>query len=314
VDKLGSRSWEDSQIDVSKTFAEMRHLGQAFNMMSEKLRTSYNDLEDTVEERTHMLREANEQLKQKGTELQRINSLLSDSDRKKSGMMAAISGELRQPLGAIIAFTQNVLDNSYSHQDQVRYLGDIMGNAQMLDDQVSDLMSMSQIEAGLMSLDYTEFKFEDILKDIRKIVNPIVERKSLKFSVDIDAVAASMVADENKIKHVLRNLLSNAVKYTPEGGWIRVKVEPLMVEGQQDMVLIQVSDSGVGIKPENLSSVFTQIWQGEQGVQSGQENHGLGLAIVKVFVELHGGTIDVKSIWQKGTLFSIRLPVGLDEF
>ncbi|MCL1917328.1 MAG: DUF3365 domain-containing protein [Peptococcaceae bacterium] len=314
VDKLGGRSWEDSRIDVSKTFAEMRSLGVAFNTMSENLRRSYTTLEDTVEERTHMLREANEQLKQKGTELQRINSLLSDSDRKKSGMIAALSGELRQPLSAIIAFTQNVMENSYSHQDQIRYLDDIRGNAQMLDDQISDLMAMSQIEAGLMSLDYTEFKVEDVFKDLRKIVNPIVERKGLKLSVDIDSATSSLVADEKKVVHILRNLLSNAVKYTPEGGWIRVKVEPASREDGQDMILIQVSDSGIGIKPEDLSSLFTQMWQGEQGSQGGQDNHGLGLAIVKILIELHGGTIDVKSIWQKGTLFSIRIPGGLEQF
>jgi two-component system phosphate regulon sensor histidine kinase PhoR len=122
-----------------------------------------------------------------------------------------------------------------------------------------------------------------------------------------------MVADYNKIKHVLRNLLSNSLKYTPEGGWIRVRVEPIPVSrDSQEMVLIQVSDSGVGIKSGDLPNIFTKMWQDKKPGDS-EESGGLGLAIVKIFIELHGGTVDVKSVWQKGTLFSIRVPSNADE-
>ena len=310
VDRIGDRSWGDSQADTYNNFEEMHQLGLAFNTMSSKLQSSYDNLEEQVEVRTQMLREANEQLRVKGQELQYINSLLSDSDRQKSELMAAISNELSQPLNAIISFTQNALEHS-QNQGQVKYLSEILGNAQMLDDQISDLLAMSQIEAGLMGLDYTEFKFEDILEDLRKMVDPVVERKLLNFSINIDETTTSVVADESKIVHVLRNLLSNAIKYTPEGGWVRLDIGPqpeAKDEKQQDMISIRISDSGIGIKTEDLPNVFTRMWRSGEEASRGLTNHGLGLAIAKIFVELHGGSVDIKSIWQKGTLVTITMP------
>jgi len=311
VDRLGSVSWEDNLTTTETAFDEVRHLGLAFNSMSERLQSSYSNLEDRVEERTQMLREANEELRVKGDEMQRINSLLSDSDRQKSELMAKISGGLRQPLSSIIAFSQMVLANPSSQQDQSQYLMDILWNAQNLDAQINDLMAMSKIEAGLMGLEYMEFRFEDILKELRAAMNPIFSRKNLRFNVDIATTTPSVVADFDKIRHVFRNLLANALKFTPEGGWVRVRIEPMPVGGDgREFILIQISDSGLGIKSEDLPNIFASMWQSK----SGQEGKGgMGLSIVKIFTELHGGTVEVKSIWQKGTLFSLRIPRSPDE-
>ncbi|MCL1790984.1 MAG: DUF3365 domain-containing protein [Peptococcaceae bacterium] len=306
VDRLGSTSWEDNLTTPQGSFDEMKHLSQAFNSMSERLQGSYSNLEDRVEERTVMLREANEELRVKGEEMQRINSLLSDSDRMKSELMAKISSGLRQPLTSIIAFSQMVLANPSSQQDQSQYLMDILWNAQNLDAQINDLMTMSKIEAGLMGLEYMEFRFEDILKELRATMNPIFSRKNLRFNVDIATTTPSVVADFEKMRHVFRNLLANALKYTPEGGWVRVRIEPMPVgvDGRE-FILIQISDSGLGIKSEDLPNIFSSMWQSKSG-QDGKG--GMGLAIVKIFVELHGGTVDVKSIWQKGSLFTLKIP------
>jgi signal transduction histidine kinase len=314
VDRLGSIAGGGGSANPAAGVGdEVRHLGLAFNAMSEKLQNSYANMELKVEERTRMLKEANEQLLEKSDELQRINLTMSDTDRSRSELLATISGELRQPLRSIMAFSKAMIEENFDYDSQAQYLGDIHRNAQNLDDQIADLLAMSKIEAGLMGLDYLDFRIDDVIDEIKTSMIPLVERKSLKFSVDIAPETPVMVADYNKIKHVLRNLLSNSLKYTPEGGWIRVRVEPIPVSrDSQEMVLIQVIDSGVGIKSGDLPNIFTKMWQDKKPGDS-EESGGLGLAIVKIFIELHGGTVDVKSVWQKGTLFSIRIPSNADE-
>jgi signal transduction histidine kinase len=311
VNKLGSMEWDidRDEIEADKTVAEIRQLGTAFSDMSDKLRNSYANLEEKIEERTFMLQKANEQLNNKGAELHRINTLLSDADRMKSEMMATISSGLRKPLTSIMTISQMMLTNPGSPESQKQFLGGILGNVQSLDDQLSNLMAMSQIEAGLMALEYTEFDLEDIAADLRKIMEPICERKSLKFAVDLDVNMPTMVADLEKIMHILRNLLNNSYKFTPEGGWIRVRIEalPFSRENNRELVLIQVTDSGVGIKEEDLPEIFTRMWQ-NKGDDDPDQKSGLGLAIVKIFVELHGGTIDMKSTLNQGTHCSLLIP------
>lgn len=295
------------RTNANKNHDEMSRSEFTFNAMPEKREDPYIALEEKIEERTQMLREANEQLREKSQEMQRINVVLSDRERERSEFLATTSDGLRQPLGSIIDLSQRMLADQHNN-DQDQYLRDILWNAQNLDDQLNNLRVMSKIEAGLMGLDCIEFKFEEVLRDIIKMMNPVFVRKNLKFSIDIATTTPPLVADYDKIKHVLRNLLSNSLKFTAEGGWVGVRIEPLPVaKDGREFVLIQISDSGMGIKDEDLPNIFSMMWQEKNSEQNDQG--GLGLAIVKIFIELHGGFVDVKSAWQKGTLFSLKLPL-----
>jgi signal transduction histidine kinase len=338
VNKLNTLAGAASQEDTSKSFDEMRHLGFIFNDMAEKLQSAYVDMERKVEERTQLLWETSERLSEKSEELQGINVLLLENKRKKMEFMTVLSDELSQPLREIIVFSQNMLEkqsgawrsrnqdqkrnqsliqnkyllrNQYHDKNQKTELANILWQAQNLDNQISNLVAMSEIEAGLMALDYTELYIEEILKELKGSMAPMFVRKGLKFSVDIAPSTPSVVADPAKLTHVLRNLLSDSVHYTPDGGWIKIMIEPLPVSRyNKKMILIQVSDNGSSVRDEDIPGMLTKTLQGKR---VGKESRGgLGLAIVKIFVEMHGGTVEVKSIWNKGTFFSIRIPRSPD--
>jgi signal transduction histidine kinase len=232
---------------------------------------------------------------------------LEAASRHKSKFLANMSHELRTPLNAVIGFSEVLLQRMFGelNDKQDEYLKDIYASGQHLLSLINDILDLSKIEAGRMELAPAAFHLPSALENAVTLVKERAGRHGITLQLDIDRRLGEVVGDERKVKQVLLNLLSNAVKFTPEGGRISLKASR-----QDGMVEIAVTDSGIGIAPEDQAAIFEEFRQVGSDETRKQEGTGLGLTLAKKFVELHGGTIRVTSAVGAGSTFTFTLPVS----
>ena len=227
------------------------------------------------------------------------------ANRHKSEFLANMSHELRTPLNAIIGFSEVLGEKLFGelNEKQAEYAEDILSSGRHLLSLINEILDLSKVEAGRMELELTSFDMPLAIENARTFVRERATKHGIKLDVMIDERLGDYFGDERKIKQILLNLLSNAVKFTPEGGQIRINARQL-----NESVQISVSDTGIGISPEDQARIFEEFRQvgGDHAHKS--EGTGLGLTLAKKFVELHGGTIWVESEVGKGSTFTFTLP------
>ncbi len=229
---------------------------------------------------------------------------LEIASRHKSEFLANMSHELRTPLNAIIGFSEVLAERMFGeiNDKQAEYLADILESGRHLLSLINDILDLSKIEAGRMELELSEFNLPAAIDNTLTLVRERAQRREIRLARAIDPRVGSVRADERKVKQVLLNLLSNALKFTPEGGRIDVGVAV-----RDGMAEISVTDTGVGIAPEDLDAVFEEFRQVGTAAKK-VEGTGLGLAISRKFIELHGGRIWVTSTPGVGSTFAFTLP------
>jgi GAF domain-containing protein/anti-sigma regulatory factor (Ser/Thr protein kinase) len=236
---------------------------------------------------------------------------LEAANRHKSEFLANVSHELRTPLNAIIGFSEVLGERLFGelNEKQAEYTEDILSSGRHLLSLINDILDLSKIEAGRMDLEVTTFYLPDAIENALLLVRERASRHGIKLDRIIDEHLGDFTGDERKVKQVLVNLLSNAVKFTPEGGKIQVRA------GLDDGSLkISVSDTGVGIAPEDHEAIFEEFRQVGSNYAQKREGTGLGLSLTRKFVEMHGGTIWVESDVGKGSTFSFTLPINPHPF
>jgi signal transduction histidine kinase len=238
-------------------------------------------------------------------EIEEKSRLLEVADRHKSEFLANMSHELRTPLNAIIGFSEVLLQRMFGdlNAKQEEYLQDVLSSGRHLLSLINDILDLSKVEAGRMDLELERFDLPQALQDTLVLVRERAVRHGIELHLRADARLGAIVADERKIKQVLLNLLSNAVKFTPEGG--RVEVGSVPTDGG---VEISVTDTGIGIAPENQDLIFEEFRQVGGDYAHKREGTGLGLTLARKFVELHGGRLWVKSQPGQGSTFNFSIP------
>jgi len=230
------------------------------------------------------------------------------ANRAKSEFLASMSHELRTPLNAIIGFSQVLQDEYFGTltDKQAEYVNDILESGKHLLSLINDILDLSKIEAGKLEIQFSPVDVKRILEGSLVLVKERARKHGISLMLDLPAELEDLTitADERKLKQVLLNLLSNAVKFTPDGGAITVEAKK-----QGEELLIAVSDTGIGIAPEEQELIFDEFYQ--TGRKTGKAaGTGLGLAICKRIVRLHGGRIWVESGGEgKGSRFCFTLPL-----
>jgi GAF domain-containing protein len=240
-------------------------------------------------------------------EIEEKSRELAAASRHKSEFLANMSHELRTPLNAVIGFSEVLIQRMFGdlNDKQDEYLKDIYASGQHLLSLINDILDLSKIEAGRMELAPAPFHLPTALENAITLVRERATRHGIALQLDLAPRLGEVVGDERKVKQVLLNLLSNAVKFTPEGGRISLKA------GQRDgAVEISVTDTGVGIAPEDQATIFEEFRQVGSDETRKQEGTGLGLTLAKKFVELHGGRIWVESELGGGATFTFTLPLA----
>ena len=232
---------------------------------------------------------------------------LEAANRHKDEFLASMSHELRTPLNAVIGFSEVLLEKMFGdvNAKQEEYLNDILASGRHLLSLINDILDLAKIEAGRMEIDVEEFDLAPAIDNALVLIRERATRKSLVLETRLAAGLGSVRGDQRKIKQVLVNLLSNAVKFTPEGGRIEVAAE--RVDGH---VEVAVTDTGIGIAPEDHDAVFEEFRQVGTDYAKKHEGTGLGLALSRKFVELHGGRIWLKSRPGEGSTFTFTIPVA----
>jgi signal transduction histidine kinase len=229
---------------------------------------------------------------------------LEAASRHKSEFLANMSHELRTPLNAIIGFSEILSERMFGelNEKQDEYLKDIHASGQHLLSLINDILDLSKIEAGKMELELSSFDLPTTIDNALVLVRERASRRGIALGKTVDERLGLIEADERKLRQVLLNLLSNAIKFTPEGGRIDVRAVPM-----DGSVSVSVTDTGVGIAPEDQEAVFEEFRQvGSADKRVG--GTGLGLALSRKFIELHGGRIWVKSQVGAGSCFTFEVP------
>jgi signal transduction histidine kinase len=229
---------------------------------------------------------------------------LEVASQHKWEFLANMSHELRTPLNAIIGFSEVLGERMFGdlNEKQEEYMKDIHASGRHLLSLINDILDLSKIEAGRMELELTEFNLPATLDNALTLVRERAGRHGIALHMTVDDRLGQVRADERKVRQVVLNLLSNAIKFTPDGGRIDVRAVP-----GDGSVEVSVSDTGVGIAPEDQEAIFEEFRQ-VGTVAKKVEGTGLGLALSRKFVELHGGRIWVQSRVGAGSTLTFMIP------
>jgi signal transduction histidine kinase/DNA-binding response OmpR family regulator len=250
-----------------------------------------------------------QQIKEQNASLAALKEMAEEASRAKGNFLANMSHEMRTPMNAIIGMT--AIAKTSKDLERKDYCLQKIGDASThLLGVINDILDMSKIEANKFELSPERFNFEKMLQKVVNVVNFRVEEKKLRFTVQIDGdIPAELIGDDQRIAQVVANLLSNAVKFTPPEGKIHMKAQFLGEEDGLCTIGVSVSDTGIGISPEQQSRLFASFQQAESGTSRKFGGTGLGLAISKRIVEMMDGGIWVDSEPGKGSTFNFTIKV-----
>ncbi|MBF0567870.1 MAG: PAS domain S-box protein [Nitrospirae bacterium] len=285
--------------DLDRGFIERLTINIGISLQSLR---QYNDM-----------KELTEQVKIRGDEIARKNTQLEESNRLKSEFLANMSHELRTPLNAIIGFSEILKDGVLGDlgDDQKEYVTDIFTSGQHLLSLINDILDLSKIEAGKMTLDLDRLDIPYMLENSLSIIKEKAHAHNIAIKLNVQESVGHMFADARKFKQIVYNLLSNAVKFTPAHGTVTLNAGVIAVDNRK-FLEISVTDTGIGISEEGMKKLFRPFEQIDGSLSRKYEGTGLGLAMVKRLVELHGGTIDVESEEGKGSKFTFKIPYRED--
>jgi signal transduction histidine kinase/CheY-like chemotaxis protein len=258
------------------------------------------------------------------------NVELEEASRMKSEFLANMSHELRTPLNAIIGFSEILRDGLIGEltEQQQRFIGDIFGSGNHLLSLINDILDLSKVEAGKMTLDLESVEVWSLFANSLSIIREKAAARHIELSMDVPKELGSIQADARKVKQIVYNLLSNAVKFTVDGGQVKLAVSvversdvgrvdggwnsrnfPFADSEFQNFLRISVTDTGIGISPEGLEHLFNPFSQIDSGLARKYEGTGLGLVLLKNLAELHGGSVAIESAVGEGSRFTAWLPL-----
>lgn len=233
---------------------------------------------------------------------------LKEATELKSRFLSYMSHEFRTPIGAIRSITRLLLDRvdgplTPEQEVQVRF---VQSTAEEFSDMVDDLLDLARIEAGRLDISAEWFEMVDLFSALRGMFKPVLDNDHLNLVFEEAEGLPRLYTDDRKLSQILRNFISNALKFTPQG---EVRVSVRLVDG--DRVRFAVADTGIGIAPEHLNSLFNDFSQVGSPIQKRLRGSGLGLALSRQLATLLGGTVSVASTVGAGSEFAVTVPVRL---
>ena len=306
---LATFIYSKQQNEKIKSYLEYE---KANNIVMKEQHLQLEEANSLMEEQQQQLEEANsymeeqqQQLKESSYALKDKNDELELSSKYKSEFLANMSHELRTPLNAIIVLSNMLENNKFNNLDkeEIKKASIIHKSGNELLLLINDVLDLSKIEAGKMILEEEFFSSKSLIEELSNLFNAQIEEKKLSFIIE-DNFNSQICSDKTKILQILKNFISNALKFTKTGS-ISLRIETL----DERKLQILVCDTGIGIKKEQLESVFNAFVQADGSISREYGGTGLGLSISKKMAEFIGGEITLQSTVLKGSTFSLILPI-----
>lgn len=285
---------DGGQVSIGNDVTEIRSREQ-------QLRENDTALRNTVD----VLRKSQTRIMELADNYEQEKIRAEEANQSKSDFLANMSHELRTPLNAINGFSDIMKREMFGPLGDPRYkeyVNDILFSGQHLLSLINDILDMSKIEAGKMTLNTDRLRISDMISQVLRIVRGRAEDGKLKLQFDTKKVK-EVEADPRAVKQVLLNLITNAIKFTPEGGTVKIDVE----ENSAGLI-VKVIDSGIGIAQEDIDRLGNPFEQVDKAASTQTEGTGLGLALSKAMIELHGGNFVITSVLGEGTTVTFTLP------
>ncbi len=318
-----------ANMRTEELLAESQRLTRELQSQSEELQTQQEELQQTneeLQEKAALLAEQNRNIEIKNREIELARTRLEEkaqqlalSSKYKSEFLANMSHELRTPLNSLLILAKMLGDNDQGNltDKQIEFATTIHNSGNDLLNLINDILDVSKVEAGKMDVHPAEVSLSNVAKDLEQSFGPVAEQKSLDYKVKVVRSApARIFTDEQRFQQILNNLLSNAFKFTNEGGvTVNVRKAPKdtryltdSLVGREDMIAIEVTDTGIGIPADKLQLIFEAFQQADGTTSRRFGGTGLGLSISREIARLLGGEIQVRSESGKGSTFTLYLP------
>jgi len=313
TDKPDGQPFTEEDEATIRTLAAASAVALSNARHMESLRAANAELEQRVEERTTDLVHSNNRLRSREVELELMNEELAHANEAKNQFLANTSHELRTPLNSIIGFSELLTNPRIGElsKKQLRYVEHVHTSGKRLLNIINDLLDISKIEAGMMSIDESACTPGMIADQVVNELMPLAREKSLQLKLHKDEGAdQEVVADADKVQHILINLAGNAIKFTPGEGHVDIHMGVKQADDAM-LIVFSVADNGIGIAPEDQERIFEPFVQAEGGLNREHGGTGLGLALTRKQVHMLGGDIRLESEVGKGAVFAVSIPAQM---
>ncbi|MBC2704961.1 HAMP domain-containing sensor histidine kinase [Desulfobacula sp.] len=307
---------EQYVIDAQKDTGDLHEITNSFNNLMNNFQESNKELQRSIEEIAER--------KKVAAALQRAKEEAEAANMAKSRFLANMSHEFLSPLNDVIGFSQLLKANTHGelNEKQMEYTNNVLESGQHLVRLTTEILELSKIETRRIELKLSEFDATDELQDAANLVTASADKKEIALTLDVQPDMPPITADQDSFQHIVLNLLNNALKFTSAGGSIAlaakiIKGSELQIPGLgklKNFLQISVSDTGIGVKPEDQERIFSIFEQVDTSSKRRFNGSGLGLAMSRKLVELHKGKIWIESDGDdKGSRFSFVLPLKSDK-
>lgn len=296
---------------------EVDGLIEQYHSMARRLEELYGSLESQVAERTDQLSRANAELERQRRRMEEINERLARDNQYKSDFLAIVSHELRTPLTSILAFVDLWEASGEQHSRESRECFEkIKRQSHVLLEMVNNVLDMVRVESGTLEIADDVIDAVDFAATVMAPIEPLAAQRGVGTACEVSPAVPLVRSDWAQLEKIVGNLLSNAVKFTDAGGRVRLAID---FDEVASMLVLSVSDDGIGIAPDRLEGIFDRFVQADASISRKYRGSGLGLSLVKKTAEALGGSVAVESVLGQGSVFTVRVPVtvideeGLDE-
>ncbi|HUH17596.1 response regulator [Albibacterium sp.] len=309
--------------ELQTQHSELENLNTELEAQTQKLQASEEELKvqqeellqanQELEERSNILEDRNHLIIERNLEIQRKSEELELSTRYKSEFLANMSHELRTPLNSILLLSRLLSENGTNNlsADQVEYAEVIQTSGKGLLSLIDEILDLSKIEAGKMSVEFQSENVDEIVSRMRSLFGEMAKEKKLDLQLSVSGkIPKSITTDRSRLEQILKNLISNALKFTAKG-YIQLRIEPN--SANPDLIDISVKDSGIGIAADKQEHIFGAFQQADGSTRRKYGGTGLGLAISRELAKLLGGDLTLKSKLGSGSEFTLTIPADINK-